>query len=298
MERMSEKPELVAPARWPDLRPDRHRRARRARWCGRPRSSMSTWQDGPRAARGTRTIKITGSAKKRIVVGPDRMGRGRSRPRAPDRTAAYKQLHEESDKAVAFLKTPGHQARRGHPAAVGDASRRSSTPSEEIKVLPSTTVPITHREEDRSRASSRARSIIGVVDGRRRGSRRRRARSRRCSSRACRSRRRRRTTSTRGSASSRSRCSRPPARTRARAPTTSSSRRAAPSIGKLIVADMGIININPANSTQTSEEGNNDTSVARQGHHHDRPRRVRAGVVSEPRGTARRRPSRRARNVP
>jgi hypothetical protein len=31
-------------------------------------------------------------------------------------------------------------------------------------------------------------------------------------------------------------------------------------IGKLIGADMGIININPANSTQTSEEGNNDTS--------------------------------------
>ena len=31
-------------------------------------------------------------------------------------------------------------------------------------------------------------------------------------------------------------------------------------IGKLLVADMGIININPANSTETSEEGNNDTS--------------------------------------
>ena len=31
-------------------------------------------------------------------------------------------------------------------------------------------------------------------------------------------------------------------------------------IGPLIVADMGIININPANSTETSEEGNNDTT--------------------------------------
>src|SRR5207237_244392 len=31
------------------------------------------------------------------------------------------------------------------------------------------------------------------------------------------------------------------------------------SVGKLVVADMGIININPANSTRTSEEGNNDT---------------------------------------
>jgi len=31
-------------------------------------------------------------------------------------------------------------------------------------------------------------------------------------------------------------------------------------IKKLISADMGIININPANSTHTSEEGNNDTS--------------------------------------
>jgi hypothetical protein len=32
------------------------------------------------------------------------------------------------------------------------------------------------------------------------------------------------------------------------------------SIGKLLGADMGIININPANSTQTSEQGNNDTT--------------------------------------
>ena len=32
------------------------------------------------------------------------------------------------------------------------------------------------------------------------------------------------------------------------------------SVGKLLGADMGIININSANSTQTSEEGNNDTS--------------------------------------
>jgi hypothetical protein len=31
-------------------------------------------------------------------------------------------------------------------------------------------------------------------------------------------------------------------------------------IGKLLGADMGIINVNPANSTETSEEGNNDTS--------------------------------------
>lgn len=31
-------------------------------------------------------------------------------------------------------------------------------------------------------------------------------------------------------------------------------------VGKLLAADMGIININPANSTQTSEEGNNDTT--------------------------------------
>jgi hypothetical protein len=31
-------------------------------------------------------------------------------------------------------------------------------------------------------------------------------------------------------------------------------------VGKLLGADMGIININPANSTETSEEGNNDTT--------------------------------------
>jgi hypothetical protein len=32
------------------------------------------------------------------------------------------------------------------------------------------------------------------------------------------------------------------------------------SIGRLVDADMGIININPANSTETSDEGNNDRS--------------------------------------
>ena len=29
-------------------------------------------------------------------------------------------------------------------------------------------------------------------------------------------------------------------------------------VGRLLAADMGIININPANSTETSNEGNND----------------------------------------
>ena len=29
-------------------------------------------------------------------------------------------------------------------------------------------------------------------------------------------------------------------------------------VGRLLGADMGIININPANSTETSDEGNND----------------------------------------
>jgi len=32
------------------------------------------------------------------------------------------------------------------------------------------------------------------------------------------------------------------------------------SVGKLVYADMGIININAANSTETSNEGNNDSS--------------------------------------
>ena len=33
------------------------------------------------------------------------------------------------------------------------------------------------------------------------------------------------------------------------------------SVGKLMGADMGVINVNPANSTETSWEGNNDTST-------------------------------------
>jgi hypothetical protein len=33
------------------------------------------------------------------------------------------------------------------------------------------------------------------------------------------------------------------------------------SVGKLVGANMGVININPPNSTATSWEGNNDTST-------------------------------------
>ncbi len=45
-------------------------------------------------------------------------------------------------------------------------------------------------------------------------------------------------------------------------------------VGRLLGADMGIININPANSTETSDA----TTIGRvrEGHHHDHPRELPA----------------------
>src|SRR5687768_15850665 len=53
-----------------------------------------------------RTIRVTGSAKKRIVSDLIEWS-AVIESRAPDRTAAYKQLRGHTDKAVGFLKGQG-----------------------------------------------------------------------------------------------------------------------------------------------------------------------------------------------
>src|ERR1700733_798859 len=53
-----------------------------------------------------RTLKVTGSAKKRIVSDLIQWD-AQLEAHAPDRTAAYKLLHEDRDRAVAFLTAQG-----------------------------------------------------------------------------------------------------------------------------------------------------------------------------------------------
>ncbi len=202
-----------------------------------------------------RTIKVTGSAKKRIVSDLIQW-EAVLEAHAGDRTAAYKKLREERDRAVAFLKAQGIKESEIQPQST--SFEEEFDVSEEIKVLPGTTVPT--RIEKKTSKGFVTREAILV----------------RSSDVALIEKASREVTSLLEEGVSIT--SGEPAYfytrlgelkvemlaaagkdARARAQNILRSAGGA-EIGKLIVADMGIININPANSTETSEEGNNDQS--------------------------------------
>jgi len=255
MEMMSEKPELVAPTRLPDLRPVGIV-ALAVAMVWSTSIVMSTWKTVRVRPEAHRTIKITGSAKKRITSDLIEWSAAVDAS-APDRTAAYKLLHEESDKAVAFLKTQGVNEKEIQVQAA--SFNEVFDTEEEIKVLPNTTVPI--RTEKKIFKGFHTRQVITVsstdVPRIERASRE--------------------ITSlleqgvtiaseaphyfyTRLGELKVEMLAAAGKDARARADNIIKSAGGA-SFGKLIKTDMGIININPANSTQTSEEGNNDTSA-------------------------------------
>ena len=200
-------------------------------------------------------IRITGSAKKRIVsdlIQWDAI----IEARADDRTAAYKMLRESRDKAVAFLVAKGIK--------VDDIQPQSASFEElfdkviEDKVLPGTTVPtrtetkvskgfrtseaILVRSSDVLRVEKASREITSLLE---QGI----------------------TVNSEAPSYFYTRlgdlkvemlaAAAKDARTRAENILHSAGNA---TIGKLVVADMGVININPANVTRTSEEGNNDTT--------------------------------------
>ena len=203
----------------------------------------------------TRSIRITGSAKKRIVSDLV-VWEATLEARAPDRTTAYKQLHEQTDKALAFLAAQGIKPDEIRPQSATFEEEFDEV--EETKVIPGTQVPttttkkvfkdyvtretITNQSTDLPRIDKASREITSLLE------------------------------------QGVSITSDEPAYyythlgelkvemlaaagkdARARANNIIKSAGGA-DIGKLITADMGIININPANSTETSHEGNNDTS--------------------------------------
>jgi hypothetical protein len=202
-----------------------------------------------------RTIKVTGSAKKRIASDLIQWT-AEIEAHAPDRTTAFKELTAEREKAVAFLKAQG--------IADGEVQPQSASFEEEfdtrddVKMLPGAKEPIHTevktfkdfvtkeeilvRSNEVAKVEKASREITNLLEE--------------------------------GvsitsaapeyfythlgelkvemlAAAGRD--------ARARADNILKSS-ADESIKKLVGADMGIININPANSTQTSEEGNNDTT--------------------------------------
>lgn len=216
-----------------------------------------TWKS-VRVKPEVRTIKVIGSAKKRIASDLIEWSAA-IEARAPDRTAAYKVLRDHSEKAIAFLQAQGIKPTEVSPSSASFEEEMETVT--EIKQLPgpnNTTVPtrvdkqvskgfvtrqsITVRSSDVSRVEKASREVTSLLE------------------------------------QGISITSEAPSYfytrlgelkvemlaaagkdARARADNILKSTGGA-SIKKLRNTNMGIININPANSTETSAEGNNDRS--------------------------------------
>ena len=213
-----------------------------------------TWKD-VRKRPDKNNIRITGSARKRIVSDLIQWS-ATIEAKAPERTAAYLALKSGTEKAVAFLKAQGIKAEEIQTQSAS-VSEEFETQQED-KVLPGTTVPL--RTEKKVSKGFRAVQIVSVSSANvtlvEKASRE--------------------ITSLLEQGVSIS--SHAPnyyytrlgelklemlaeaakdARSRAENILGSAGNT---NVGKLVYADMGIININAANSTGTSNEGNNDTS--------------------------------------
>lgn len=132
MEMMSEKPELVGgPPRWLDLRPiGLIALAAAAVWC--TTIVMDTYHS-IKVKPEMRTIKVVGSAKKRIASDLIEWS-ATLEARAPDRTAAYKLLREHREKTVAYLQAAGIKATEIQPQST--SFEEELTVTEEFKVFP------------------------------------------------------------------------------------------------------------------------------------------------------------------
>jgi len=200
-----------------------------------------------------KTIRVTGSAKKRIVSDLIEWS-ATLEARAPDRTSAYKTLKGETDRAMQFLLAQGIKPAEIQPQSA--SFEEDIETIEELKMLPGAKEPtkvekkikkgfitkqtIFVRSTDVTRIEKASREITSLLE------------------------------------EGVSITSEAPeyfytrlgelkvemlaaAGKDARARADNILRNAGGAkIGKLMAADMGIININPANSTETSEEGNND----------------------------------------
>jgi hypothetical protein len=244
---MDTAPELGVYRRWLDLRP----LGLVALSLGLVASTAiasTTWRV-VRSRPAQRRIRITGSAKKRITSDLIEW-RAMVDAHAPDRTTASKQLRQEVDRAVKFLEAQGIPAAQIEPQSVSfdevfETQYIGVGPSRIEKKVPRgfvTREDIRVRSPDVARIERASREVTSLLE------------------------------------QGVSIASEPPkyfytrlgelkvemlaaaaADARARAQNVLRSTGGA-QVGKLLAADMGVINVNSANSTETSEEGHNDTT--------------------------------------
>lgn len=200
-----------------------------------------------------RSIRVTGSAKKRITSDLIEWS-ATLEARAADRTAAYKDLRRQTDRTLEFLKAQGIKPDEIQPQS--SSFEEDIEVTEEFKVLPGVKEPvriekktkkgfITHqvifvRSTDVNRVEKASREVTSLLEE---GIS---------------------VTSsdpeyfyTRLGELKVEMLAAAGKDARARADNILKNTGGA-KVGRLIDADMGIININPANSTETSHEGNND----------------------------------------
>jgi len=238
---------VVADERWMDLRPIGLVALAIALVASTAIASTS-WKH-VRSTPPQRKLRITGSAKKRIVSDLIQWS-ATVEAHAADRTAAYKQLRSEVARAVAALKKQGIREDEIFPQsatfkAVFETQVSGAGPTRTEKQIPrgfDTSEVIEVRSTDVARVEKASREITDLLEEG--------------------------ISITSGepqyfytklgelkvemlAAAGRD--------ARARAENILKSTGGA-AIGKLLGADMGIININPANATETSQEGNNDKS--------------------------------------
>jgi hypothetical protein len=215
--------------------------------------AANTWRD-VRTRPEKHTIRVTGSAKKRIASDLIQW-EAVLEAHAPDRTAAYKLLRQEREKAVELLKSQGIKQDEIQPQSTSFEEQFET--QVDVKVMPGnvpvrtekkiskgflTRESIIVRSSDVPRIEKASREITSLLE-----------QGISVTSEAP------KYFYTRLGELKVEMLAAAGKDARARAENIMRSAGAAP-IGKLIVADMGIININPANSSSTSEEGNNDTS--------------------------------------
>ena len=215
--------------------------------------AAGTWKE-VRKAPDKNNIRITGSARKRIVSDLIQWS-ATIEARAPERTAAYMSLKSGTDQAVAFLKAAGLKDDEIQTQSAFIVEEFETI--QEDKVLPGTNVAL--RSEKQVSKGFRATQVVSVSS----------------TNVALTEKASREITSLleQGIAVT----SRAPnyytklgeaklemlaeaakdARSRAENILDSAGKT---TLGKLVHAQMGIININPANSTDTSSQGNNDTT--------------------------------------
>jgi hypothetical protein len=216
--------------------------------------AAGTWKD-VRKRPDKNNIRITGSARKRIVSDLIQWS-AMVEASAPERTAAYMALKSGTDKVVSFLKTQGIK--------VEEIQTQSAAINEEFelvredKVLPGTTVAL--RSEKKVSKGFHATQVVTVSSTRvaliEKASREITTLLEQGIDMTSHSPRYYYTRLGELKLEMLSEAAKD-ARSRAENILGSAGNT---SVGKLVYADMGIININAANSTETSNEGNNDTS--------------------------------------